>query len=171
MCSAVFFNSYVTLFGTTAMEGDKMLAGMMFGLAESSSAIISGVVCKYMSDFKAFNMFMLIAFTAQLVYYWLCEGVTGSIASLIAIYCIMLGIGSCINIIYLMIELRVTADKLGSSIVVVITSAMVCSSLASYVAFAQMPVPFIAALSLSIISFTGNQFLPPPLTTKTKGIA
>lgn len=91
-----------------------------------------------------------------MVYYWLCEGITGSIASLIAIYCIMLGIGSCINIIYLMIELRVTADRLGSSIVIVITSAMVVSSLASYVAFSPMPLPFIAAVSLSIVAFVAN---------------
>ena len=156
MCSTVFFNSYVTLFGTTAMEGEKMMAGMVFGLAESSSAMISGVVCKYISDFQAFNIFILIALIAQLVYYWLCEGITGSIASLVAIYCIMLGTGSCINIIYLMIELRVTADKLGSSIVIVITSAMIVSSLASYVSFSPMPLPFIAAVSLSIVAFFSN---------------
>jgi len=41
----VFMISYVTLYSTTAMPGNKMTAGMVFRLAESSSSLLSGVVC------------------------------------------------------------------------------------------------------------------------------
>ena len=46
----VFFVSYLTLYSTTAMPGKKLTAGFVFGLAESTSSILSGVVCSYIKD-------------------------------------------------------------------------------------------------------------------------
>ena len=57
-----------------------------------------------------------------MVYYFGCEGITESFTSKFSIFFIIIGIGVNINIIYLMIELRVTADKLGSTIVIIITA-------------------------------------------------
>jgi hypothetical protein len=50
MSAQIFFTSWLTLFGTTSLPGSRMFAGMSFGLAESSSSIISGVICKYVKD-------------------------------------------------------------------------------------------------------------------------
>ena len=160
MCSAIFFIFYMTLFGTASLPGTKLFAGMMLGLGEAVSCIISGFVCRYVKDIHAFNFFTLMIGIAQLVYYWGCEGVSGSFTSLCAIFFIILGVGACINIIYLMIELRVSANKLGSSIVIVITSAMIVSTFASAAGYSDMPVPFFAGFSMFLVALTSAQFLP-----------
>ena len=65
------------------------------------------------------------------IYYFVGGGETGGIISLLAIYGTMLGVGSNINIVYIMIELRVPPEKLGASIVVVITGSVLYSTFAS----------------------------------------
>jgi hypothetical protein len=47
------------------------------------------------------------------IFYFVGGGESGGIISLIAIYGTMLGVGSNINIVYIMIELRVPPAKLG----------------------------------------------------------
>jgi len=53
-----------------------------------------------------------------------------------------------------MIELRVSANKLGSSIVIVITSAMIVSTFASAAGYSDMPVPFFAGFSMFLVALT-----------------
>jgi len=81
-----------------------MFAGMSFGLAESSSSIISGIVCKYLKDQHAYTGFCILSLISMSVFYFVGGGESGSILSLVSIYGTMLGVGSNINIVYIMIE-------------------------------------------------------------------
>ena len=157
---AVFLVSYLTLYSTTAMPGNKMTAGFVFGLAESTSSIMSGVVCSYIKDSRAFTGFLMLNGFCQVAFYFLCGGESGSIMSLVLIFGMVLGIGSCINIVYLLIEQRVPSEKLGSTIVVVITGSILFSSLSPAVAYAAQPVPIITGVSLFVIGLIMTQTLP-----------
>ena len=96
----------------------------------------------------------------QVAFYFLCGGESGSIMSLVLIFGTVLGIGSCINIVYLLIEQRVPSEKLGSTIVVVITGSVLFSSLSPAVAYAAQPVPIITGVSLFVIGLILTQTLP-----------
>ena len=98
-----------------------------------------------------------------MVYYFGCEGITESFTSKFSIFFIIIGIGVNINIIYLMIELRVTADKLGSTILIIITASMIISKFASVAAYSEVPLPFFAGISMFVIALTFSQFLPAPI--------
>jgi hypothetical protein len=53
--------SYLSLYSTTALPGDRLIAGMLFGLAEGLSSIISGVLCSRVKDNHAFTVSVLIS--------------------------------------------------------------------------------------------------------------
>lgn len=46
----MFFCLYIALYSLTSLPGDKMFAGMAFGLAESSSNLLSGFICTKFKD-------------------------------------------------------------------------------------------------------------------------
>lgn len=48
--STCFSGFWLCLFSATSLPGNKMFAGMIVGLAESSSSILAGYVCKYVKD-------------------------------------------------------------------------------------------------------------------------
>jgi hypothetical protein len=96
--------SYLSLYSTTALPGDKLTAGMLFGLAEGISSIVSGLVCSKFKDNHAFTFFVTFSGISQLVFYFMCDGNTGSFLGKLSIFGTILGGGSCINIVYLMIE-------------------------------------------------------------------
>lgn len=133
----MFFCLYIALYSLTALPGDKMFAGMAFGLAESSSNLISGYICTKFKDQQVFTGFCLLIVFSMSFFYFVCGGQSGSIASLISIFLTVLGCGSNINIIYLMIELRIPTEKLGSTIVVVITGSVFYTTGASFVAYSD----------------------------------
>ncbi len=86
------------------------------------------------------------------IFYFVGGGESGGIISLIAIYGTMLGIGSNINIVYIMIELRVPPAKLGQAIVVVITGSVVYSTFASIPGYSTQPIPFLTGVIMVGIS-------------------
>lgn len=157
-----FFNSYLTLFSLTSLPGNKMAAGFLFGLAESCSSVVSGVLCTYLKDKYTMMAAQVLFLTSFSVFYFLCGGQFGSTLSLVTIFVQVLGCGSTINITYLLIELRVPAAKLGSSIVVVVTAAMFVSTFASFAAYSAQPVPFVIGLFMSVVSMGAILMLPEP---------
>ena len=104
----------------------------------------------------------MISGISQCVFYFICDGKSGTVLSLLAIFGTVLGVGSCINIVYLMIEQRVPSEKLGSSIVVVITGSMLYSSLSSTAAYSPQPVPFLTGMSMFLVGIVMCQMLPKP---------
>lgn len=135
VASCSFFNSYLTLFSATSLPGDKLFAGMMFGFAESSASFVSGVICSKVPDKYAMMASNVLFCVANCVFYFGCGGRFESLLSFIAVFCMTLGCGATVNIMYLVIEMRVPPAKLGSSIVAVITAAMFFTTFASTAAY------------------------------------
>ena len=111
-----------------------MFAGIVFGLSEATSNMVSGIICKYFKDWHAFLGSCALCIFGQQVFYF-SGGNEGGIIALFGLSCTVLGFGSAWNTVFIMIELRMPTDRLGSSMVIVLTSAYVYSSLASYVAY------------------------------------
>jgi hypothetical protein len=71
-----------------------------------------------------------------------------------------MGFGSALNIVFIMIELRMPTDRLGSSMVIVVTSAVFYSSLASYVAYLPQPIPYLVGTSIVLTAMALTLILP-----------
>jgi hypothetical protein len=117
----VFFVSYISMFGLTSAPGNKLFAGMTFGIAEATSNLMSSFICTKVKDLSAFSFFCVMMMISQSVFYFVCGGESGGVLALAMIFCTVFAAGSTVNIIYLMIEQRIPTEKLGSAIVVVIT--------------------------------------------------
>lgn len=147
-----------------------MNAGLAYGLADTSAAVISGFVCKYLKDTIAFTTACLLTLISQSVFYFVCGGQTDSTLAVVCMYTGCLGIGACYSIVYLMIELRVPSEKLGSSIVIVFTVSILVASLTTIVGFLPQPWPFISGSAMMGIALVTCQLLPVPQSF-TVGVA
>jgi hypothetical protein len=88
----------------TSVPGNKLFAGMTFGIAEGSSMILSSiVVTKVKNILHVFTFFCMVVLVSQSVFYFVCGGESGSWLALAMIFNTTLGCGSSINIIYLML--------------------------------------------------------------------
>ena len=82
------------------MAGDKIQNGIVFGIAESVSAFLSGYLCVYVSDTAAYLSMAFLCFGANLLFYLNSD-------STLLLFLIVFGIGAMLNIFYLIVETRV----------------------------------------------------------------
>jgi predicted MFS family arabinose efflux permease len=118
----------MTLYSLTSVPGDMLYAGMTFGIAEGFSMLFSSYVCTKIPETKAFSFFCCVMLVSQTVFYFWCNCEMSSLLALAMMFCTVVGSGSNINIIFLMIGKRASAEKLGSLFVVVITFSIMYSS-------------------------------------------
>jgi hypothetical protein len=70
----MFFVLYITLFNLTSVPGNTLFAGMTFGLAESSSNLLSSYICTKIKDNHAFSFYCLLMITSQTIFFLVCGG-------------------------------------------------------------------------------------------------
>ena len=119
----------MTLFSITAMPGSKIYNGMICGFAECIAALSSGVVLKFASDRVAYGIFVFVCISGNILYQYAGAGDGGLLAKFILFYAIC-GIGGSVNTNYLLLELRVPPEKLGASMVILLTICMFISAIA-----------------------------------------
>ena len=103
------------------------------------------------------------------MYYFVCEGKSEGPLALVAVFCTVFGIGLAYSVVFLMIELRFPPSRVGSSLVVVITSAVFFAQLTTLIAYMPQPIPYLAFTVSLIISVICCNLLPPPKRQKAKG--
>jgi hypothetical protein len=102
--------------------------------------MVSGFVCKYFKDWHVFMGSCALCIFGQQIYFF--SGANqGGILALMGLSCIVIGFGSALNVVFIMIELRWPTDRIGSAMVIIVTCAVFYSSLAPYVAFSPQPIP------------------------------
>lgn len=143
-----------------------MYAGMAFGLAEVFAQTTTGFLCKYFKDTQVYTGACLLMMISQMIFFFVCGGQTGSLLSVICIFTMMIGIGAMYCVSYLMVELRVSADKLGSAMNLVFTVAPFLGCFAVNIAYTAQPVPFLTIMALLGSSLTMYQVLPAPIHSK-----
>jgi predicted MFS family arabinose efflux permease len=117
----------------TAVPGNKIYKGIVFGLAEAVAALLSGYLCTYMKDSSAFLWMAALCFTSNVCFYLLADE---SVVATFLLFMSVFGMGAMLNIFYLMIEIRVPPETLGSSIVLVNTISVAVASATPLAAYA-----------------------------------
>jgi hypothetical protein len=72
----------------------------------------------------------------------------------------VLGIGGIVNTNYLLLELRVPPEKLGASMVILLTICMFVSSVAPQLSYLSSPIPFLCTIIFLLIISAADYFLP-----------
>ena len=133
ICCIVLVSVFINLYGSTGLDGNPMYLGMSYGLADTSAAILSGFVLKYIQDKTAFYTLYSIALCAMLVFYYSTIDGKSSLISYISYYFTVLGCSFNYSTIFLLIEHRTPIEHLGSALVVVFSIGMVASSASPYI--------------------------------------
>lgn len=151
------------MYQATSQEGDKMSSGMTFGLAEAIACLASAYICRKFKDTTVFIFNCALGIVSMSIYFFICDAKTDGPLSILMFFLGTFGCGSNINIMYLMIELRVPAEKLGSSIVVVFTGAVFINTFSASVAYAAQPVPYITQTVMLSVAIFAASMLPPSI--------
>jgi len=117
----------------TAVPGNKIYKGIVFGLAEAVAALLSGYLCTYMKDSSAYLLMAAICFVSNVCFYLLAD--ESGLATFL-LFMSVFGMGAMLNIFYLMIEIRVPPETLGSSMVLVNTISVAVASATPLAAYA-----------------------------------
>jgi hypothetical protein len=99
------------------------------------------------------------AIVGVLSFFLLGEG-EGGLPAYFALFLGVYGASGMVNVIYLLIELRVPPDALGSSVVIVITAAVFVASLTPFVAYSGQPYPIISQIICITIGIVSTLLLP-----------
>ena len=135
MATAINFTYWILLFSSTALPGSKLYAGLSLGLAETTSILVTGVICRYFKETHVFNGACVLTLISQSTFMFYCGGESTSFTAMVAIFGICLGNGAAYSIIYLMMELRFPPEIIGSYIVKVITTSLLFASMSTHIAY------------------------------------
>ena len=155
------FNSYLTMFATTARPGNKLVNGMIYGVSEAIAAFSIGFVCKYAPDNFVFIGLTSVCMVSNMGYFFL-GGSEGGMIAFIFYFFIVFSIGGMITTTMILIELRVPPESLASSLVLIFTTSVTFCSVAPTVAYFKEPVPFIVTLAFLAAMIFLTLRLPPP---------
>ena len=84
----------------------------------------------------------------------------GGFPAYLALFLGVYGASGMVNLVYLMIELRVPPEALGSSVVIVITAAVFFASLTPFVAYSGQPLPIITQVTCLFFGIVSTLLLP-----------
>lgn len=146
------FSYWVALFTSTSLPGNRMYAGLAYGLAEGLSSILAGFLCKYFKDTLCYTGSVLLTMSFQLIFFFVCGGVHGSFLATCCVFGIVMGVGLQYCIFYLLIGSRVPPEKLGSSLCLIFTLGHLFATLATYVSYLPQPVPFVSTMICLLIT-------------------
>ena len=132
----VFFAGYVIQYYITSLylgnlPGNKFVNGIMFGVSEACSVILSGQMMKMMSDMSVFNIIFAFGIIAYIIYIFF--GEIGNLCYL-GIILLVQSLGGWQNIYFLVAELRVPPQSLGSVNMIAVNVALSLGLVCPYIA-------------------------------------
>ena len=83
------FNSYLTMFATTARPGNKLVNGLIYGVSEAIAAFAIGFVCKLAPDNFVFIGLTSVCIVSNIGYFFLGGSQGGAIAFLFYFFIII----------------------------------------------------------------------------------
>ena len=135
-----YFNSWMVLFCTATMPGPKLMSGVIFGVAEASSCLLSGLMVRSIKDSYAVTMFCIIGIFTTTVFYYTGGTDTGLLGSVL-LFGEVFSIGAILSLTYVLVETRVPPESFGSTTVLCVTSALICSGFSQFFARGEGIIP------------------------------
>lgn len=152
--------SWLTVYSMAALPGPKLYNGMICGLAEAVSSLVTGLMMKYMTDAQT-SFIMAIMNVVFCILYRLLGAGDGGIPAMICLWLGILGVGGLVNSAYVLIEMRVPPQRQGSSLVIILTLSIFMSGTAPNLAYLPQPFPLYIQLALMVGIMVALFYLPP----------
>jgi hypothetical protein len=112
---------WILLYLPASLPGRKFHAGYVTGFGEFVAQLFTGFICKYFRDTKVFMVGVVITLLSQFVFYYGFDGNLKSTSALVCFFVSIMGIGIQYCTIFILTERRVSAEKLGSAISIVLS--------------------------------------------------
>jgi hypothetical protein len=122
------------MFGITALPGNKLINGSVYGIAEAVASFAIGFLCKFAPDNLVFIGLTTVCLISNVAYYFLGGGHGGPFA-LMFYFLIVFSIGGMMTCILILIELRVPGESLAASMVIIYTSSVFLSAISPTIAY------------------------------------
>lgn len=137
----------------TANPGSKLVNGMICGCSEIMACFCAGYILRYVSEISACLTYVFMCAGCNILYMMLGAGHGGSIA-MVVLWVALFAMGSLYNAIYILVELRVPPENLGSSLCIVLTVSHFFWALAPNIAYLPQPTPlYVQLFLLAIVLF------------------
>lgn len=155
-----YFESWLVIFGTSQLPGPKLRQAVIFGIAEASSCLTSGLIVRSMKDSTATVMFCITGSIATLAFY-LTGGAETGLLGTVLLFIETFSIGAIVSLTYVLVELRVPPDAFAPTTVLCVTAALMCSSFAQFLACAPGIIPTAIIVGLFFVMGAMTSVLPP----------
>lgn len=149
---------WITIYNVTQLDGNKFVNGIILGLAELASGIISGFVISKTSPSVAFQ----ICATSAVGFNALNQFVmpVGSVLGYVTLALAIIGVGGVYTCIYVLIYIVVPKHQVGGAMVLIVTIGTSASLFAPIIVLYKSPIPFIALASMMAIASLMTSLLP-----------
>lgn len=141
---------WMICFGASTLAGDKLVNGMLYGLAESAANFASGIFCRYATDKTVYNAGCALCMVCYSALYFLGTSQGGPLVFTI-FFLQVFGLGAMFNVIYLLIELRVPPIAVGSSITICMMVGQLFGAVTPLLMTMDQPIPFAVTIGIMAV--------------------
>ena len=134
------------LFVQASLPGDKMRAGLSFGIAEGSASVLCGVLCKFVKDRHCLVGATCSIILCSLSFYLFCGGhFTGTFA-IVLNFMTVFSLGNLFCVFFTFVQNRVPSELLAGTISIAYSNSALSGPIAMFLAYLPQPFPTLGAL-------------------------
>ena len=130
MMSLVQIEYFMAFYLASVLDGNLFVNLMLVGAGETVAGIWSGILLSRMKDTHVFILSALLNGISYVLFFFVPSG----IAQYMCLFLTVSGIAGKFNTIYVLSELRIPPENIGSALVIIITVAIMAAGLSPYFA-------------------------------------
>ena len=157
---------WITIYNVTYLDGNKFVNGIILGLAELSSGIVSGLIISYTNPSLALHICAASAICFNALNQFVVP--IGSVMGYVTLAVAILGVGGTYTCIYVLIGLVVPREQVGGAMVLIVTIGTSASLFAPMVVLYDSPVPYLVLASCMGVAQIMTCLLPKECPDKVR---
>ena len=130
MMSLIEMEYFMGFYLSSVLDGNLFVNLIMVGAGETFAGILSGILLSRMKDTHVFLISALLTGISYVLFFFVPSG----LAQYICFFLTVAGIAGKFNTFYVLAELRIPPENIGSALVIIITIAIMFAGLSPYFA-------------------------------------
>lgn len=156
----IFIVYWGFLFNCASLPGNKMYAGLSYGIAEGISSLCCGVLCKYVKYTNVLQVATYTVIVCTLLFYYLCGGANTSSTAIMLNFVSVFAVGNLYCAFYILVQTRVPSEFIASTLSKAIAVAQIAGIVAMALSYLPQPYPTLMTFAPSVFILVIYRLIP-----------